>query len=46
MSFRQFLLRGLQNVKTEWLWTCAAYNLRKLVADVRRMRVNFAGMLV
>jgi len=42
MNFRQFLLRGLEKVKTEWLWSCTAYNLRKLVADVQRMRVQFA----
>lgn len=42
MNFRQFLLRGLAKVKTEWLWTCTAYNLRKLVRDVQRMRVRFA----
>jgi len=45
MNFRQFLLRGLEKVQTEWLWACTAYNLRKLVADVRRMRVKFATML-
>ena len=42
MNFRQFLLRGPEKVKTEWLWSCTAYNLRKLVADVRRTRVQFA----
>jgi transposase len=42
MNFRQFLLRGLEKVKTEWLWACTAYNLRKLVGDVQRMRVKFA----
>ena len=42
MNFRQFLLRGLEKVKTEWLWSCTAYNLRELVADVRRTRVQFA----
>ena len=45
MNFRQFLLRGLGKVNTEWLWACTAYNLRKLVGDVRRMRVQFAAML-
>jgi len=46
IGLRQFLLRGLEKVKIEWLWTCTAYNLRKLVADVQRMRVKFAAMLV
>jgi hypothetical protein len=45
MNFRQFLLRGLEKVRTEWLWACTAYNLRKLVNDVRRMRAEFAAML-
>jgi len=38
MRLRQFLLRGLDKVKTEWLWTCAAYNLRKLVRALGRQR--------
>jgi transposase len=38
MRLRQFLLRGLDKVNTEWLWTCAAYNLRKLVWALARQR--------
>ena len=38
MRLRQFLLRGLDKVNTEWLWTCAAYNLRKLVWALGRQR--------
>jgi len=38
MRLRQFLLRGLDKVNTEWLWTCAAYNLRKLVRALGRQR--------
>jgi len=45
MNFRQFLVRGLAKVKTEWLWACTAYNLRKLVRDVLRMRAKFTAML-
>ena len=45
MNFRQFLLRGHQKVKTEWMWACTAYNLRKLAGDVGRMRVKFAAMM-
>jgi transposase len=45
MNLRQFLLRGLEKVKTEWLWVCTGYNLRKLVADVRRRRAEFEVML-
>jgi hypothetical protein len=31
MGIRQFLLRGLENVRTEWRWICTAYNLDKLM---------------
>jgi hypothetical protein len=45
MNFRQFLLRGLDKVKTEWRWACTAYNLRKLVADLARLRAKCAALL-
>jgi len=45
MGMRRFLLRGLENVKTEWLWACTAFNLGKLVREVARMRVKFAALL-
>jgi transposase len=32
MSVRQFLLRGLGKVRTEWNWVCGAYNLRKALS--------------
>ena len=38
MGVRQFLLRGLDNVRTEWRWVCTAYNLRILVKWMRRQR--------
>lgn len=41
MRLRQFLLRGLENVKTEWLWICTAFNLAKLVREVARLRAVF-----
>lgn len=31
LGVRFFLLRGLQKVRTEWLWICTAFNLRKLL---------------
>lgn len=31
IGLRQFLLRGLEKVRTEWLWACTAFNLRKLI---------------
>ncbi len=39
MGLRQFLCRGLEKVRTEWLWACTAFNLKKLVRvilDIRR----------
>jgi transposase len=41
-GLRQFLLRGLAKVKTEWLWTCTAFNLDKLVRDLGRLRAAVA----
>ena len=37
-GLRQFLLRGIAKVKTEWLWTCTAFNLDKLARDLGRLR--------
>lgn len=31
MGVRQFLLRGLSNVRTEWRWMATAFNLSKLI---------------
>lgn len=31
MQVRQFLTRGLQNVKQEWLWLATAFNLKRLM---------------
>jgi transposase len=45
MGLRQFLLRGMENVKTEWLWTCTAFNLAKLVREVGRLRAVFCKMM-
>ena len=44
MGLRQFLLRGLDHVKTEWLWACTAFNLAKLIRDVARLRAEFAKL--
>jgi hypothetical protein len=40
MGVRRFLLRGLENVRTEWRWVCTAYNLRKLVAAMAVLRAE------
>jgi transposase len=42
MGVRQFLLRGLAKVKTEWLWACTAYNMVKLMNHVAKLRARFA----
>lgn len=42
-GLRQFLLRGLAKVKTEWLWTCTAFNLDKLARDLGRLRAAAAA---
>lgn len=44
MGVRQFLLRGLEDVRTEWRWVCTAYNLRILVKWVRRQRDRWARL--
>jgi transposase len=30
-DLRRFLLRGIEGVQQEWLWTCTAFNLKKLM---------------
>jgi len=42
LGLRQFLLRGLDKVRTEWLWACTAFNLRKLMAAVGALRAESA----
>lgn len=44
MNLRQFLLRGLEKVKTEWRWACTAFNLAKLVRHTARLRAEFAKL--
>lgn len=38
LGLRQFLLRGLEKVKTEWQWIATTVNLGKLARDLRRSR--------
>jgi hypothetical protein len=42
LGVRQFLLRGLENVRTEWRWVCTAYNLTKLLRAVAALRAHLA----
>ena len=45
LGLRQFLLRGLAKVRTEWTWACTAFNLMKLVREIGRLRGRLAAML-
>jgi transposase len=40
LGLRQFLLRGLVKVRTEWLWACTAHNVKKLVTAIGRLRAQ------
>jgi transposase len=44
MGLRQFLLRGLEKVKTEWRWAATAFNLAKLVRAIARLRAEVAAL--
>jgi transposase len=40
IGLRQFLLRGLEKVRAEWLWACTASNMRKLAAALGTLRAE------
>jgi transposase len=40
MGVRQFLLRGLEHVRTEWRWVCTAFNLQQLLNAVAALRAD------
>ncbi len=40
LGLRQFLLRGLDKVRTEWLWACTAFNIRKLMSAMEKLRAD------
>ena len=44
MGLRQFLLRGLEKVKTEWRWAATALNLMKLARALGALRARLAQM--
>ena len=46
IGLRQFLLRGLPKVKTEWRWAATAFNLGKLVREIARLRAECASLSV
>ncbi len=45
-GLRQFLSRGLDNVRSEWMWACTAFNLRKLVKAMGALRAAAASQAV
>ena len=45
MGVRQFLLRGLEKVRSEWLWVCTAYNLKKLLRHAVPLRAELVKMV-
>ena len=45
LGLRQFLLRGLEKVRTEWRWACTAFNLKKLSREVARIRGQWMASL-
>jgi transposase len=44
MGLRQFLLRGLEKVKTEWRWAVTAFNIVKLMRATARLRAQVEQM--
>ena len=35
-------MRGLDKVRTEWLWACTAFNIRKLVLAMEKVGARAA----
>jgi transposase len=46
VGVRQFSLRGLAKVRTEWLWACTAFNLKKMMRGLVRRRVDSMALPV
>lgn len=44
MGLRQFLLRGLEKVKTEWRWAVTAFNIVKIVRAMARLRAGLPAL--
>ena len=40
VGLRRFLLRGLEKVKTEWMWAVTSFNLMKLVRAMQTLRAQ------
>lgn len=39
-GIRQFLLRGIKNVRIEWTWICTAFNLKKLIGLMQERKTS------
>jgi hypothetical protein len=46
MGLRQFMLRGLEKVKTEWRWAATAFNVVKLVRAIQKMRAALSPSIL
>jgi transposase len=44
-GLRQFLLRGLEKVRTEWRWACTAFNIRKIARAIAVARAIAAARM-
>ena len=44
MGFRQFLLRGLEKVKTEWRWATTSLNLEIIVRAIVTLRAGLVPL--
>ena len=44
VGLRQFYLRGLAKVRSEWLWACTAFNLKKMMKELARRRNDSAAL--
>ena len=43
-DLRRFLLRGLEGVNQEWLWAASAFNLKKLMSHLAKLRAGVLAM--
>ena len=46
MDVRRFLLRGIAGVRSEFLWGCTAFNLKKLMGLVAKLREHLAATAI
>lgn len=46
LGLRQFLLKGLERVKTEWCWACTTYNVTKLIRKMDQIRTRSVPAVV